>query len=137
MATTNIFEKATRLKITFPFRGTLSIYDLWDLKVGDLDTLYRSLTAELKRSQSEGEGLLASRKTKADSILELKIELVKYVFEVISAENEKRAKSADRKRRSNEILARMAKKQDEALDGMSMEDLKKEFDAIQAEGDEE
>lgn len=132
-----IFEKAARLKITFAFKGTISIYDLWDMKAGELDALYRSLNKELKNSVSEGEGLITPRKTGVDAILELKAEIVKYVYTVLEAENDKKSKAADRKRRSDEVLARMAKKQDEALDGMSIEDLKKELDAINAEGDDE
>lgn len=137
MSNVNIFEKATRLKITFQFRGTISIYDLWDLKITDLDLLYRSLNKELKNSASEGEGLLATRKTKADALLELKLELVKYVYGVLTAEAEKRAKAAERKLKSDAILDRMAKKQESELDAMSLEDLKKELDAINAEGDDE
>ena len=132
-----LFEKASRLKITFAFKGTLSIYDLWDLKPADLDALYRSITKELKNATSEGEGLIKTRKSTSDAIMSFKAEIVKYVYDVLDAENDKQVKAADRKRRSDEVLSRMAKKQDEALDGMSLEDLKKELDAINAEGDEE
>lgn len=107
------------------------------MKASELDALYRSLVKELKNSASEGEGLITPRKTGADAILELKAEIVKYVYTVLESENDKKSKNADRKRRSDEVLARMAKKQDEALDGMSLEDLKKELDAINAEGDDE
>lgn len=120
-----IFEKATRLKITFPFRGTISLYDLWDLKLEELDALYRSLNKQTQVSAAEGEGLIRTRKSKEDSILELKKEIVKHVFSVLSDEKDKKVAQVARKARQQEILSVITKKKGEALEGKSLEDLEK------------
>lgn len=39
MELTNIFEAATRYKYRFPFKGMISVEDLWDLKLQDLDSV--------------------------------------------------------------------------------------------------
>lgn len=39
MVLTNIFEKATKEKYRFPFKGQVSVEDLWDLKLQDLDSI--------------------------------------------------------------------------------------------------
>jgi NAD(P)H-nitrite reductase large subunit len=136
MSNTNIFEKATRLKITFNFKGTISIYDLWDLKLEDLDVLYRQLNKESKTSAAEGEGLLGSRKTKADAVLDLKKEIVKYIFTVLSEEKDKKAAQALRKQKGQELLALIAEKEKEGLKGKSVDDLRKEFAELQTADDE-
>ena len=136
MSNTNIFEKATRLKITFNFKGTISIYDLWDLKLEDLDVLYRQLNNESKTSAAEGEGLLGSRKTKADAVLDLKKEIVKYIFTVLSEEKDKKAAQALRKQKGQELLALIAEKEKEGLKGKSVDDLRKEFAELQTADDE-
>ena len=41
MELTNIFEAATRYKYRFPFKGMISVEDLWDLKLQDLDSVFK------------------------------------------------------------------------------------------------
>ena len=43
MELTNIFEAATRYKYRFPFKGMISVEDLWDLKLQDLDSVFKLL----------------------------------------------------------------------------------------------
>lgn len=137
MSNTNIFEKAARLGVTFPWKGSVNIYDLWNLQLGELDALYRQLSKESKNSAAEGEGLLSTRKSKADAILELKKELVKYVFTVLSEEKEKKASQALRKQKGQELLALIAEKEHEGQKGKSLDDLRKEFSDLQTFEDDE
>ena len=85
MDSNNLFIMATQHKFRFPFKGQVSVEDLWDLNVHDLDTVFKALNAQSK--QSKEESLLAS-KSKADSILEAKIEVVKYIVTAKLAEAE-------------------------------------------------
>ena len=55
----DIFEKATREKTRFAYKGFLSVEDLWDLPLMDLDRIFKSLNGKL-------------RMTKEDSLLEIK-----------------------------------------------------------------
>ena len=49
MELTNIFEAATRYKYRFPFKGMISVEDLWDLKLQDLDSVFKLLNKEKNR----------------------------------------------------------------------------------------
>ena len=48
----NLFEIATRNNYQFPFRGMINVIDLWDLPLTDLDSVFKTLNAEIKRSES-------------------------------------------------------------------------------------
>lgn len=133
MSIDNLFEKALRNKVTFTYKGTISLYDLWDLKLEQLDEVYRSLSKEAKASESEGEGLLATRATKASAALKLKLDIVKYVFETLAAEKDKKAKAAERKQKAQDLLALISEKEGDALKGQSLDELRAQFAALQAE----
>ena len=50
----NIFEQASRLKLTFSTnKGQLSVEHLWDLSLDSLDTLAKGVNRELKASEEE------------------------------------------------------------------------------------
>ena len=68
-----LFESATRNKIRFDYRGSISVEDLWDLSVEELDIIYKNLMT--KKKASETESLLTEKKT--SRALETKIEIVK------------------------------------------------------------
>lgn len=137
MSIENLFEKALRNKVTFAYKGTVSLYDLWDLKLEELDHIYRTLSKEAKTTESEGEGLLATRATKVSAALNLKLQIVKYVFETLRAEKEKKEKSAERKRQAQELLALISEKEGDALKGKSLEELRAQFAQLQGGEDEE
>ena len=49
----NIFERATRMSLRFNFKGLISVEDLWDLSLQDLDSIYKILNSKLKQSSEE------------------------------------------------------------------------------------
>ena len=51
MTITNIFEAATKEKYRFPFKGMISVEDLWDLKLQDLDSVFKSLNKQKKQNE--------------------------------------------------------------------------------------
>lgn len=116
----NIFEKATREKIRFNYRGTITVEDLWDLPVEALDDIFKSLNARLKESQSES---LLSKKTSDNDILETKIEIIKYIVTIKLAEAEAREKAYANAAKKQKILEIIKEKQDADLKGMSIEEL--------------
>ena len=50
MSELNIFEYAVRNKLRFPFRGMLSVEDLWDLRVEDLERMLDEVNITLNKN---------------------------------------------------------------------------------------
>lgn len=117
---TIIFEAATRYKYRFPFKGMISVEDLWDLKLQDLDSVFKLLNKEKKQSDEES---LLQVKSEADQALENKIQIVKFVVQVKQAEAAERLAAKDKKERNQKIMRIIERKQNEALEGKSLEEL--------------
>lgn len=122
MMSTNMFEIATRNKFRFPFKGLISVEDLWELSVDNLDSIFKSLNSEMKRTKEES---LLSTKTREDEVLETKIEIVKYIVSVKLAEKEQRERAFLNKERNQKIMDIIAAKKDAELQNMSIEELEK------------
>ena len=95
-----LFVMATRCKFRFPFKGQISVEDLWDLSVKNLDTIFKALNAEAK--QAKEESLLAT-KSAADAELEAKIEIIKYIVAVKQEEAKQKATAAANKEQLQHI----------------------------------
>lgn len=117
----NIFEKAIRNKIRFQYKGQLSTEDLWDLTLEELSNLYANTKKESKSSE---EGLLiSSRKTKSEKEIELKLEVVKYVFDEKQIEAEEAKTKAENKRKKEYLKGILERKQNEAIESKSQEEI--------------
>ncbi len=127
MTTENIFEYAARNKVRFPFKGTISTEDLWDLSLSNLDSIYKILNKQIKQSNEES---LLNTKTQTDEELEVQIAIVKHIVSTKLAEQEAREKAAAKKAQKQKILAVMSAKQDEALQNSSIADLQKMLDDL-------
>jgi hypothetical protein len=123
----DIFEQATRNRTRFSYKGSISVEDLWDLGVQDLDKIFKALNKNLKAA--EGESLLGT-KNKADTETDLQIAIVRRIVEVKLAEMAAREAEADRRVKRQKILRIMSTKQDEALQSRSIEDLAKMLDEL-------
>lgn len=122
MSNANLFEVATKNKMRFPYRGSISVEDLWDLSLTALDSVFKTLNAQVKQSKEES---LLSTKSKEDEVLENQIEIVKYIVSVKLSEKAAREDALEKKEKKQKIMQIMATKQDEALQNASMEDLQK------------
>lgn len=122
MSNVNMFEVATRSKTRFPYKGQISVEDMWDLSLPALDSVFKALNSQMKQVKEES---LLNIKSKADETLELQIEIVKYIVSVKLAEKEAREKAAEKSVQRQKIMEIMSKKQDESLENASMEDLQK------------
>ena len=118
----NLFEGAVRAKYRFPFKGQITAEDLWDLSLQDLDRVFKALNAEAK--QSEEESLLNTPDKKTET-LHRKIEIVKHIVAVKQAEIQEIKAAADKKAQKQRIMEIIAKKEDEALQSMTKEELMK------------
>lgn len=122
MSEVNLFEVATRESYLFPFKGMINVIDLWNLSLTNLDSVFKTLNAEVKKSEEES---LLNAKTKEDEELTNKIEIIKYIVNKKLAEKEARENEKKNKEKRQRILEIKAKRQDEALENMSDEDLDK------------
>ena len=123
----NIFEYAVENKLRFPYKGLISVEDLYALSVSDLDTIYKTLKREAKRN---GEESLLATKSNDDVALDTKIEIVKHIVEKKLAQVEARKTAAANKAKKEKILSILEEKQDAALKNMSEEDLRKMLDTL-------
>jgi hypothetical protein len=124
----NIFEYAVRNKVRFPFRGLISVEDLWDLSLANLDSIYKSLNKQAKQSDEES---LLSTKTDVDAELEIKINIVKYIVSTKLEERKARENETMKKIQKQKIMSAIAAKEDEVLQNSSIEDLKKMLNNIE------
>lgn len=120
MSEVNLFEVATRNNYQFPFRGLINVIDLWDLSLTNLDSVFKVLNAEVKKFEEES---LLNTKTKEDEEISNKIEIVKYIVGVKLAEKEAKEDEKKNREMKQRLLAIKAKRQNEALENLSDEDL--------------
>lgn len=116
----NIFKYALQNKFRFPFKGQISTEDLFDLKLTDLDAIFKVLTQD-KDAKKES---LLNATSKADTDLALKIEIVKEIFTDKKKAAEAQQKAVETKIRNQKILDIIARKEAADLEAKSIDELK-------------
>ena len=117
----NKFEVAVRNKYRFPYKGMISVEDLWDLSLTSLDSVYKTLNSEKKQSEEDS---LMSTKDEKTTELQNKIDIVKYIYSEKVAEREKKKMETENKAKKQRIMEILANKQNAALENMSEDELK-------------
>lgn len=123
----NMFVYATRNKVRFPYKGSITTEDLWDLSVTELDKIYKTLNAQVKQTQEES---LLKNKSSEDAVIDYQINIIKYIVDTKLQEQEARDKAAEKAAQRQKIMAIIAKKQDESLENASLDDLQAMLDAL-------
>lgn len=118
----NIFEKATREKTRFCFKGLVSVEELWDLSLEYLDSLWCELESELEKLPKKS--LLATNTKQRDEI-EFKQEIIKYIVETKKAEKLANEQSKANAAKKQMVLDIIEQKKNEDLKSMSLEELTK------------
>ena len=118
----DIFEYAAENKLRFPYKGSISTEDLYDLGVEELDMIFKTLNREVKKSNEES---LLAKKSDADTKLNVKIEIIKKIVSKKLAEIEESKNAIMKKRKNEKIMELIAQKQDENLRSLSIDELKK------------
>lgn len=128
-----MFEKASRLKLRFEtVRGCVGIEDLWDMPLINesgfcLDDVAKAVSRRLKEFQEES---FVEKKTGGDDELELRLDIIKHIIAVKIADKEEAENAADRKLKKEKLMSVLQRKQDEELEGLSAEDIKKMIDDL-------
>lgn len=130
-----MFEKAVRLKLRFDSpQGALSVEDLWDLPLtsnrvnrANLNDVAKEISRQLKAS---GEEDFVTPQSGPDEVLQLKLDIVKSIIHTIQAENAEARAKAERVAKKERLLELISKKQDQILEGKSLEELQAEVAAL-------
>lgn len=117
---TNIFEVATRQKYRFPYKGSISVEDLWDLSLTALDSIFKTLNAKAKHAQEES---LLETKNKEDEETAIKIQIVRHIVGMKQEEAAVREKVKENKEMKQRLLEIKASREDKRLESLSDEDL--------------
>ena len=114
-----IFEKATRAKLRFRTeKGNLSVEDMWDLNLQQLNRIAKRLNKEIKESSEED---FLEEKSAVDVEAKLQFDIVLYILETKKAETKARKEASTKKAEKEKLLSLLAEKQDEAMKGLTEE----------------
>ena len=116
-----MFEYAARNKLRFPYKGMITAEDLWDLNVRELDSIFKSLNAQVKKAQEES---LLETKSKEDEVLSMQIDIVKHIVRIKQDEEAARLFAKERKEKKQKLMELINEKQDEDLHSKSIDELK-------------
>ena len=129
-----MFEKASRIKIRFESpKGLLTIEDLWDLPLvaGDGKASLDAIAIDLhKRIEGKPIGSFVYQNVQEDPVLNLGFEIVKHIITVRLAEKDAREQAAANKEKKQKLLALIDQKQNEALSQLSIDELRKQVEAL-------
>jgi len=117
------FKEASKQKLRIQTnKGLLSVEQLWDLSLSELDTLAVSLENEYKES---GKKSFLTKSSAKDKTTKLKFDIVLEVLNSKFEESEAIKEAKEIKEHNQKILELIAEKQDEALKGKSVKELEK------------
>ena len=116
----DLFKIAAKKKYRFNYKGLISVEDLFDLKLEELDKIYKNLKSQQKNNSEES---LLQTVSKEDRELNNKIEIIKTIVTDKLLANEKALKAAEKKAQNQRILEILADKKDAALKEKSIEEL--------------
>lgn len=116
-----MYKEAAKQKLRVPTsKGNLSVEQLWDLSLADLDTLAVSLDEGYK--SSKGKSFLDTRTTK-DKGLKLQFDIVLDILQSKVEDNNAIKDAREIKEHNQKILGLIVEKKDEALKGKSVKEL--------------
>lgn len=120
MEINKMFEVATRNKFRFPFKGAISVEDLWDLSVQQLDGIFKTLKGQEQKAQEES---LLDTRTPEDEALKIKIDIIRHIVTVKLDEAKQAERAKEARDQKQKILGILAEKQDENLRNKTPEEL--------------
>jgi hypothetical protein len=131
-----MFERATRERFRFDSpQGLLTTEDLWNLPLSsptgsraNLDDIAKGLNKKLKALGDE-ESFVTEKRT-TDDVTPVMFEIVKHIIKVRLAEADVRKKARENSEKKQAIMAIIAKKQNEKLEGTSLEELQAMVEAL-------
>jgi|AGFT01.1.fsa_nt_gi hypothetical protein len=133
MSTTNIFEIAVRAKLRFasPRFASLSVEDLFDLSLRELDDVAKGINRQINAEKEES--FLSQNKNAVRKDLELKLEIVKHVIDVIETEAAQRVAQQQKAVQRQKLIDSLAEAEQREQQAKTPEQLRAELAALDAE----
>lgn len=116
----SIYKQALRKNLRFDFKGLRSTEELLELTVEQLDSVFQVLNAQ-RKTKSE-ESLLSTQNTETAE-LDLKLEIIRDIVSTLLQEKAEREELANKAARKQRVLETIARKKDDALGNLSLEEL--------------
>jgi hypothetical protein len=115
------FKQASKQKLRVSTtKGNLSVEQLWDLSLTDLDTL--AVELETAYNESKGKSFL-TKKTSKDKDIKLAFDVTLEILEAKVQDNNRITEEKERKEHNQKILGIIAEKKEDALKGKSLKEL--------------
>jgi len=116
------FKECSRRKLRFKTAsGLLSVEQLWDLHLEQLDVLAVSLEKDVNEAPKKS---FLVKTSNEDKIAKLKFDIVLDVLNTRIKERDEYLEQKANKEQNEKILSLISEKQDESLKGKSIEELK-------------
>lgn len=112
-----LIRQKTRFSTT---RGVLTLEQLWELPIEELDKL--ALELEKQYNESSKKSFVVKKSTK-DKTLKMKFDVVLDVLTTLVEERDAAQEKEENKKHNEKILALMAEKQEDALKTKSLKEL--------------
>lgn len=117
------FKEAVKSKLRIPtIVGLLSVEQLWDLPLAQLDKIAVELEQQYKES---GKKSFLVSKSKKDKDIKLAFDIVLEILEDKVEERDLALKASTIKEHNQKILSKIQEAKDKELDGLSAEELEK------------
>ena len=124
-----MYKKAAKLKLRFTSsKGQLTVEQLFDLTMSELSSLIKKVNADLKKEARVDDDLgFLEGKDETESLNSLRFDILKDVYLTKKQEREEAATDQEKKARRQRISEIIARKKDEALESLSIEELEKKL----------
>lgn len=125
------FEKASKKKLRFESgKGKLTVENLWDLSLEDLDTIGIKVKKVLEQTGTES---LISTKPKTNADDELRLAIIKHIIAYKLKQQEERANRQARAEKLNALQQLAAQKQTEEFSKQSLDEVLKQIAELKNE----
>lgn len=123
-----MYKQALKLKLRFNTqKGNLSVEDLWDLSLNQLNTIAKNLNRSLKQESEED---FLDEKPEASKIVKLQFDIVLDVLNTKKEEKKAAEMKEENAARKQQLLTLLEKKQLQSLENLSEAELLEKIQAL-------
>ena len=126
---TNMWLEALQKRLRFEFKGLISTEDLFDLDMSSLDVIYQKLSKELR--EISGDSLLDNERADEIAWVQLKLDVVKHVFDIKKAEAEALRQKIANIEEKQRIMHIINEKENAELANLSIDELKAKLNDLE------